>query len=97
MNKGGCTYIVSNYGRTVFYTGVTNSIQRRSLEHYNGEGGFFTEKYKCKYLVYFEQFDSILDAIKREKQIKNRPRQWKIDLIESVNPTMKDLAEEWRK
>ncbi len=95
--KGGFTYIISNYNRTVFYTGVSNSVRRRSLEHYKGEGGAFTEKYKCKYLVYYEEFDSILDAIKREKQIKDRPRQWKIDLIKSVNPTMKDLAEEWRK
>jgi putative endonuclease len=95
--KGGYPYIVSNYNRNVFYTGVTSDIERRSFEHYKGEGGAFTEKYKCKYLVYYEHFESILDAIKREKQIKNRPRQWKIELIKSVNPLMKDLAAEWRK
>jgi len=94
--KEGFTYIMSNKGRNVFYTGVTNSIGRRSLEHFLGIGGTFSSKYKCKYLVYYERFDRILDAIKRDKEIKNRPRQWKIDLIHSVNSNMKDLAEEWR-
>jgi putative endonuclease len=94
--KVGYTYIMSNAGRTVFYTGVTNSIERRVVEHRSGSGSLFTSKYKCTDLVYYESFWQIAAAIQREKQIKNRPRKWKIDLIRNVNPEMKDLAADWK-
>ncbi|MDP2983735.1 MAG: GIY-YIG nuclease family protein [Candidatus Latescibacter sp.] len=51
-------------------------------------------KYKCKYLVYYEAFDKITDAIDREKQLKNWHRDWKINLIKSANPNMLDLSDE---
>lgn len=54
----------------------------------------FTAKYNCKKLIYFENCDDIETAIKREKQLKNWHREWKINLIESMNPTWKDLYEE---
>lgn len=91
--KTGYTYIMSNKHRTVFYIGVTSNLQERVGGHKDGVGSKFTSKYKCFYLVYFEQFINIEDAIKREKQLKNWHRQWKIDLILTVNSDMKDLSD----
>ena len=62
--------------------------------HLKEEGSRFTAKYKLKMLVYYEEFQYIDDAIKREKQLKNWHRQWKINLIEEDNPDWKDL---WKK
>ncbi len=84
-------YIVSNFTRTVFYIGVTNNLERRIYEHQNGLIEGFTRKYQLKYLVYYETFSNIQDAIKREKQLKNWHRDWKINLIKSMNPEMKEL------
>ena len=64
--KKGYVYILTNYNRTTFYTGVTNDLERRVIEHGFGDGSKFTKKYKCRYLVYFETFDSIKEAIERE-------------------------------
>ena len=88
-------YIISNFTRTVLYTGVTNNIERRVWEHRNGEGGAFTKKYNCHYLLFYEDYADVNNAIAREKQLKNWHRQWKIDLIKKDNPEMIDLAEGW--
>ncbi len=88
-------YIVSNIRRTVFYTGVTSNLHTRVWQHKNGEGSVFTKKYNLKYLMYYEELPTITQAIEREKQIKRWHRQWKINLIKSTNPGMKDLAEDW--
>ena len=95
MNEG-YVYILSNYGRTTFYIGVTNDLYRRLEEHKNGVGSTFTSHYQCKDLLYFEHFDSIVDAIVREKQLKNWHRDWKLNLIKGMNPELKDLTEEIR-
>ncbi len=89
------TYIITNYARTVFYIGVTNNIQTRVLQHRNNEGGVFTAKYKCHYLLHYEEYSNINDVISREKNLKNWKREWKINLIRKDNPDMKDLAESW--
>ncbi len=88
-------YIISNEVHTVFYIGVTNNIKRRTLEHKEGIGSAFTSKYNLKYLLYYEKFDDINNAIKREKNLKNWHRDWKINLIKEKNPEMKDLAHNW--
>jgi putative endonuclease len=90
--KRGYVYILTNPNRTTFYIGVTSNIDRRLTQHKDGVGSRFTSKYKTKDLVYLEEFESIQPAIAREKQLKNWHRQWKIDLIRSVNPEMKDLG-----
>ena len=65
-------YILSNRRRTVFYTGVTNNLKRRVIEHKSKIGGGFTRKYNCDELVYFEEFSMIVEAIAREKKtLKN--------------------------
>jgi putative endonuclease len=84
-------YILSNAGHTVLYTGVTNNLLRRVLQHKNKTGSIFTRRYKVDQLVYFESGDSASRAIAREKQIKGGSRQDKEDLINRINPEWKDL------
>ena len=95
LKKEGYLYILSNKNRTTLYTGVTSDIKKRILEHRSGLGSKFTRKYGITDLIYYELAKSIYDAIKREKQIKNWHREWKLNLIKSVNPEMKDLAANW--
>ena len=84
-------YIVTNKPNGTLDIGVTSGIDDRIERHKNGEGSVFTTKYKLHSLVYFEEFQFIDDAIKREKQLKNWHRQWKINLIEEKNPNWDDL------
>jgi putative endonuclease len=88
-----CVYIMTNAHHTVLYTGVTNDLQRRVLEHREGKTAF-TKKYNVTKLVFFECGDDINIAIAREKQIKGGSRKKKIDLIKSMNPEWTDLFEE---
>jgi putative endonuclease len=88
-------YIMGSKSGTL-YTGVTNNIYRRTLEHRSGASGF-TAKYGCKHLVYYEVFHRVVAAIAREKAIKNMSRAAKIALIEAENPKWLDLAESWGK
>lgn len=77
--------------RPTLYVGVTNSIERRSVEHrYKFKDGF-TNKHNLKKLIYFEHFYDINEAIKREKQLKHWNRIWKLKLIQKMNPTFEDL------
>jgi putative endonuclease len=85
---------MTNAHNTVLYTGVTNNLYRRVLEHKEGKGGVFTKKYNVKKLVYFECGGDVSAAILREKQIKAGSRQKKIDLVNSINPEWKDLFED---
>ena len=91
--KKGYTYIITNHARTVFYTGVTGNLAARILQHKNNEGCEFSKKYRCKYLVYYEEFEYVLEAILREKQLKKWHREWKVNLVKSFNPELKDLSE----
>jgi putative endonuclease len=83
-------YILSNKSMTL-YTGVTNDLDRRIIEHKAGECAF-TTRYHFDRVVYYEMFDLIIDAIAREKQIKGWTRAKKIALIKTMNPTWKDLS-----
>jgi len=87
---------MSNKNRTTFYVGVTNDLERRVFEHVTSfKPDSFTSKYKLFDLVYYETLSDISKAIDRETQLKNWHRQWKINLIKTVNPGMKNLAEDW--
>lgn len=88
-------YILSNKKNGTLYIGITNDLERRIFEHKTKLIGGFSQKYDLNILVYFEQFQNVNDAIKREKQLKNWNRQWKIDLIEKKNMNWIDLASEW--
>ncbi len=87
-------YIMTNKSKTL-YVGVTNNLQRRVYEHKNKMIKGFTSKYNITKVVYFEVFNDIKSAIKREKQIKGWLREKKVDLIKSMNPEWNDLSEEW--
>ena len=89
------TYIMTNKSHTVLYTGVTNNIFERVIQHKNKINESFTKKYNVNKLVHYEEFDSMYDAISREKQIKGGSRKKKIDLIESSNKEWKDLSDVW--
>jgi putative endonuclease len=88
------TYIVTNKKNGVLYVGVTDNLLRRVYEHKNNMLDGFTKRYNLHYLVYYEIIDDIKFAIKREKQMKKWNRDWKIRLIEKINPDWKDLYEE---
>ena len=90
--KGGYTYILSNKTRTVLYIGVTANLYARVLEHRSGLGSLFTQKYRCRDLLYFEFHPSIEEAIAREKQLKKWKREWKEILIKEMNPELTDLS-----
>ncbi|KKS39522.1 hypothetical protein A3H03_01465 [Candidatus Kuenenbacteria bacterium RIFCSPLOWO2_12_FULL_42_13] len=88
-------YLTSNKRNTVIYTGVTNDLYARMYQHKNKAVKGFTQKYNADKLVYYEEFDSIEDAIRREKQIKSGSRNNKIKLIELMNKEWNDLAGDW--
>ena len=94
MLKQGYVYIMSNKFRTAFYIGVTSNLNGRIWEHINNQGSVFVRKYKLYDLIYFEHFEQISDAINREKQLKNWHSDWKINLVKSANPDMKDLKDQ---
>ena len=86
-------YIVTNKNKTVLYIGVTNDLQRRIYEHEHGLILGFTKKYNCHYLVYYEHFQQIVDAIEREKILKKWRRDKKEKLITEFNPKWNFLNE----
>ncbi|OFY50245.1 MAG: endonuclease [Bacteroidetes bacterium GWF2_41_31] len=87
-------YIMTNFTKTVLYTGVTNDLERRIYEHYTGYNEGFTKKYNCKYLIYYEHYTFIDEAIEREKQIKRWRRRKKEFLINTINPSWKFLNDD---
>ena len=94
MSKKGFIYFVTNWNNSVLYIGVTNSLVRRANEHNTHQGSSFTAKYNCSKLVYYEVLPTIEQAIAREKQLKHFKREWKNQLVESINPEWKDLGTE---
>ncbi|MFH1789985.1 MAG: GIY-YIG nuclease family protein [bacterium] len=89
-------YIMASKTGTL-YIGVTNNIERRAAEHKQELIKGFTKKYKCNKLVYYEHFIYIEEAINREKVLKGWLRKKKEALIKTINPSWKDLSDEWYK
>jgi len=84
-------YILTNKNNSTLYIGVTNDLIRRICEHKNEFVDGFSRRYKLHKLIYYEQTDSMIQAIEREKQLKRWHRNWKINLINEKNPEWKDL------
>ncbi len=84
-------YILANKPRGTLYIGVTGILGDRMERHMRNGKGKYTAKYNVKQLVYFEEFQYVLDAVAREKQLKNLHRAWKINLIEARNPNWDNL------
>lgn len=87
----GYVYILANWTGEVLYTGVTANLKARVYQHKTKSKKSFTQKYRTDRLVYFEELPDIVSAIKREKQFKGGSRRKKIEAIERLNPTWKDL------
>lgn len=90
MAKQGYVYIMAN-NRPTLYTGVTSNLIKRVWEHKNKITAGFTAKYSLNKLVYYEAYDTIMQAIIREKQIKDMNRQDKMIMILKKNPQQTDL------
>jgi putative endonuclease len=87
-------YIMTNKWNKVLYTGVTNDLQRRVIEHKEKTVKGFTSQYKVDKLVYYEATESIESAILREKQIKGGSRNDKIELVKSMNSEWRDSSDD---
>ena len=95
-NRRYYVYVAASKGRVV-YIGMTGFLMSRILQHKAGEGGAFTSKYRANRLVYYEVFEQVESAIRRETEIKGWRRKKKLALIEKGNPTWEDLAADWGK
>ena len=96
MTKTYYVYIMANIHGTL-YTGVTSDLEKRVYDHKSKLTSGFTKRYNIDRLVYYEETVDIQEAIAREKQVKSWRRTKKIALIQSINPTWKDLSEGWFK
>ena len=94
MEKKYFVYIIASPTGTL-YTGMTNDLMKRVYQHKNKLVEGFTKKYNVTRLAYYEETNDVSAAIDREKQIKGWRRSKKTDLIKSINPTWRDLAEDW--
>lgn len=94
MSRQYFVYILVSRSGNALYTGMTNDLRRRLEQHVLGRTGAHTQKHRIRKLVWFEIHDTLEMAYTREKRIKNWRRDWKIDLIASVNPNLRDLATE---
>jgi putative endonuclease len=88
-------YLLANKRNGTLYIGVTNNLERRIYEHKNNLIKGFTSKYNVHKLVYYEKTEDIYSALQREKQLKKWNRNWKLILLEKVNPDWRDLSKDW--
>jgi len=86
-------YNLTNKNHTVLYVGRSKQLKKRLVQHKNNSLKTFTGKYNVDKLVYFETTKYVNNSIKRERQIKKWNREWKINLINSLNPDWKNLSE----
>jgi putative endonuclease len=84
-------YILASRKHGTLYVGVTSDLTSRIAQHRDGVFEGFTKRYRVTRLVWYETFDLIVDAIRREKQLKKYKREWKLNLIEEMNPHWDDL------
>ena len=91
--RHGYVYMLANKPYGTLYIGVTNDLNRRLFEHRQGIASVFTKRYGVTMLVWYEEWPTVPEAIQRETSLKRWKRDWKIDLVNAVNPEWKDLAE----
>ncbi len=91
MNKQPAVYILASKRNGTLYIGVTSDLVKRVWEHRNNMAEGFTKRYGVHQLVWYEMHEGMESAIEREKQLKEWKRKWKLELIESVNPSWQDL------
>ena len=91
MNKRPAVYILASKRNGTLYIGVTSDLVKRVWEHKNNVVEGFTKRYGVHQLVWYDLHENMESAIKREKQLKEWNRQWKLELIEDTNPNWQDL------
>lgn len=97
--KRPAVYILASRRNGTLYIGVTSDLAARIAIHDQDVIDGFTKRYGVHILVHFENFDTMLQAIAREKKLKKFSRAKKIALIEASNPQWVDLYEQiqnWR-
>ena len=94
MSERFHVYILASARNGTLYVGVTNNLARRVTEHKSGAVPGFTRQYGVDQLVYVEEYASILEAREREYKMKPWRRDWKLELIEKLNPNWRDLSTE---
>ena len=92
--KSFYVYIMASSKNGTLYTGSTSDLIKRVWEHKHKVVPGFTAKYNVHMLVYYEGHATYVEAARREKRFKNWCRQWKINLIETLNPEWCDLYED---
>lgn len=94
MGKQPAVYLLASKRNGTLYLGVTSNLTKRVWEHKNDVLEGFTKRYCVHNLVWYELHASMAAAIQKEKQMKEWHRKWKIELIESMNPSWNDLYSE---
>ena len=94
MGKNYYVYILASKRNGTLYIGITSDLVKRIWEHKNKVVKGFTAEYGIDKLVYYEEYSDPENAIKREKRLKKYNREWKLNLIERINPDWKDLYNE---
>lgn len=92
--KSFYTFIMASGRNGTLYAGSTSDLIKRTWEHKNNVTPGFTAKYNVHILVYYEIHATYIEAARREKRFKNWCRQWKLNLIETLNPDWRDLYED---
>ena len=92
QDRNPCVYILASRHYGTLYIGVTSDLLGRMWQHRNHATPGFSSRYRVYRLVHFEIFGDMVNAITREKQLKNWRRQWKINLINEANRDWHDLA-----
>jgi putative endonuclease len=95
MIKKPVVYILASHRNGTLYIGVISDLVKRVWQHKNDLVPGFTQRYRVHRLVHYEMFETMVEAITREKQLKGWHRAWKLQLIESENPEWQDLWEDF--
>lgn len=90
--KEPAVYILASKPYGTLYIGVTSNLVGRAWQHQNDKIDGFSKRYQVHLLVWYEQHETMINAIQREKQIKKWNRDWKVNLIQAKNPNWRDLS-----
>ncbi len=94
MERQPCVYLLTSKRNGTLYVGVTSNLVKRVWEHKHHAVEGFTGKYGVNTLVWYEVHETMESAIRREKEIKNWKRTWKLKVIEAMNPLWRDLYDD---
>ena len=99
MRREHCYYVymLQSASRRALYIGMTSNLMERVFQHKTHAFEGFTDSYNAVRLVYWESFVDVINAINREKQLKNWRREKKLWLIARANPKFRDMAADWYK